>query len=172
MIKNLLPENTFGWHLSRLKEIRMEKLMIFDTKSKTIYQGYWKDSGAFAWTDDDSWDPFKAFNLSLEDAFMKGDDYKFLCSCGKIENASNLFSQVLMGIINYNVKHPSEPFESELIITTLGNLKKMYKENSYLNETDEVKAFKSFSEHNPCADNSDFFMAGIKWARALNAKDV
>jgi thiamine pyrophosphokinase len=60
----------------------------------------------------------------------------------------------------------------KLIITTLDNLKKMYKENSYLNETDEAKAFKSFSEHNTCADNSDFFMAGIKWARTLNAKDV
>lgn len=148
----------------------MEKLMIFDMKSRTIYQGYWDrtSTSAFVAPDWGIWNPFEAFNLSLEDVASKNDDYNFQCSLGCIENASYTFQQVLDGIRNYNNKNPDKPFNASLIITTLDELKKKYKDEcskeSYLSEKDPDRAAKVYAKNNKYSSTFESFTAGVKWA--------
>lgn len=152
----------------------MEKLMIFDIKSGMIYQGYWKgDPGAcsFVGPTNDSWSPFEAFNLSMDDVISKGDDYDFNYSLGCIENASYVFQTVLEGIKTYNANHPNTPFEASLIITTLEELRKRYKtdcdKKAYLNEPDEDKAAKLYERYNKDVSRAECFKAGVKWANQI-----
>lgn len=153
----------------------MEKLMIFDTKSKMIYQGYFDYNNDFVsptWTD---WNPFMAFNLSLETVASKDDDFDFPCSLGRIENASAIFQNVLEGISFYNEHHSVHKFDASLIITTFDELKKKYKrendKDAYLDETDPDRAALLFKENNRYPTTFQTFRAGVKWAWHQDNKD-
>ena len=152
----------------------MEQYVIFDPKTKTIYQTYHDDGpDPYSreivkpnWT---NWDPFRAFKTTLEDVVTNENNVSFYLGCS-IQSAAYEFKEVLGGIGNYNAKHPEKIFDAESVtISTMDELKREYQEelkkSEYLLEENENKARKIYLKQTNNYSADQAFRDGIKWAR-------
>lgn len=152
----------------------MEQYVIFDPKTKTIYQTYHDDDPdpysreivMPSWT---NWDPFRAFKTTLEEVVTDENSAHFYLGCN-IQSASYTFKEVLGGIGNYNARHPEKIFDvGSVTLSTMDELKKEYQEelkkSEYLLEGNENKACKIYLNQTNNYSVDQAFKDGIKWAR-------
>ena len=152
----------------------MEQYVIFDPKTKTIYQTYHDDDPDFdnleivmpRWT---NWDPFRAFKTTLEEIVTDENRAHFYLGTN-VGAASRTFAEILEGIKFYNANHPNNVFDGlGLYISTMNELKTLYQKelekSEYLLEGDENKARKIYLKQTNDCSADQAFRDGIKWAR-------
>lgn len=152
----------------------MEQYVIFDPKTKTVYQTYHDDDPdpysreivMPSWT---NWDPFKAFKTTLEELITDENSAHFYLGT-QVGAASRTFAEILEGIKSYNARHPGIVFDGTgIYITTINELKSLYQKelekSEYLSEGDENKARKIYLKQTNDYSADQAFRDGIKWAR-------
>ncbi len=152
----------------------MEQYVIFDPKTKTIYQTYHDDDPdpysseivMPSWT---NWDPFRAFKTTLEELITDEKNASFYLGTS-VGSASRTFAEIIEGIKSYNTRHPCNIFDGSLLyISTINELKALYQKelekSEYLLEENENKARKIYLKQTNDYSADQAFRDGIKWAR-------
>lgn len=152
----------------------MEHYVIFDPKTKTVFQTYQDDDpDPYSretvrpnWT---NWDPFRSFKTTLEELVTNENSSHFYLGTS-VGAASRTFAEIIEGIKSYNARHPDRVFDgSNLYISTIKELKDFYQKelekSEYLLEADENKARKIYLKQTNDYSADQAFRDGIKWAR-------
>lgn len=152
----------------------MEQYVIFDPKTKTVYQTYHDDDPdpysreivMPSWT---NWDPFRAFKTTLEELVTDENSSHFYLGTS-VGAASRTFAEIIEGVKSYNARHPGKVFDgTNLYISTIKELKDFYQKelekSEYLLEADENKARKIYLNQTNDYSADQAFRDGIKWAR-------
>ena len=145
----------------------MDQYIIFNKKTDTIYTGYKTcDHLEDEWVEPTwgTWDPNSAFGLTLDDFLVSKKIGRYYTH---LDSVSEAFTTIIEGLCQYNSNKNNKKYEYDLLITTAGELKKLYakKDNelAYLRETSEEDAIKLYKETHKDASIEEAFHAGSEW---------